>query len=887
MRIRKLQINNFKGVRSKKTIDFSSSLTILRGPNGFGKTTVFDAIELCLTGSMQRAIAKMNVTKDIKDYNDAFYRNTPNKDVILKLLVENGNGDRKVIVKRLPFDHSGDFGGGNSKKFKVKDSIEFLDTYLISEDDFDNDEFYNIHDPLSPGSDEVQRWLFGDATKLNIKDIYKLFGYIQQEENTFYLKLSESERKSELDFLYNSQDQAEELKILESNIAQLRKIQGSIKNELESLKVVQSVNDESKEFNSVFDFTELRLDTASPFEDDTPKTIEESYESIKDFLSRIHAFVRAFSYSEYQKAVRKQKLIDLSKNNSFQDFFILQDMLDDKKYKDITNRHSLLSSAQSTGLLDYYLLQNFVKDKVYENIRKSSGQHLTVKSYLDKDYVSVELKLEALLKIEDTELVSTEEEAMARDFMTRLKERKKIASELDGLMANLSETRKSLGENFRKINEHHNHKDVSCPFCGNDWSSYDSLITAIADKGKRYRDISSTQAREIEKLTSDIVNGLIAPLEKRFQEYVAKTQQGYDFFRKLSSVRGSVDNEDFQNFSKRIEELVPEAKTLVWNEIKNSTILNENKTTLSEYLEKIAPFDSRVVEKLNELKGYNFESSIRLVGDVLSPSTKWGELADLTRLDVDKDKLQKTLALLASEIELDLEKLGGADRSFFKDIFMNEFKNIEKVRDKLKSKQMYIDYKYTQKKSTLHTLLSSRHKKVSGALKKTEALQKRYKKTLNDYKNSMTESIKIPFHIYSARILQNYSQGYGAFISTPSQNSSSIRFLTGSGSDHDLVHQLSSGQLAVISMAFSLAINKVYGGASLKFLAIDDPVQELDILNVYSFVELLRNDFAGNYQIILSTHDDLQADYISYRFGIIDELVKAINVQDTFFPIKP
>lgn len=885
MRIVKLQINNFKGVKDKKTIDFSSSLTILRGPNGFGKTTVFDAVELCLTGSMQRAIAKAPVTNDIKNYRDAFYRNTPNKDVILKLLVENFEGDRKVIAKRLPFDHSGNFGGDNSKRFKVKDSIEGLDTYLISEDDFDNDEFYNVHDPLNLGSVEIQEWLFGNENKLNIKDIYKLFGYIQQEENTFYLKLSESKRKSELDFLYNSQDQAEELRVLDNNIAQLRKVKDAIENELGSLKVEQKANsDKPQEFTPVFNFTELRLDTASPFEDDTPRTIDESYRSIKDYLSRIDIFVQTFSYPEYEKAVRKQKLIDLSKNNNFHEFFVLQDMLDDEKYKDITNKYSLRTSIQNTNLLDYYLLQNFVKDEAYERMERSSSQHSIAKNYFDEEYVTVELKLEAISKIDETALVSVEEKTKASDFLTQLKERQKMATELGSLMAVLSETRKSLGENFQKINRHHNHKDQSCPFCGNDWQSYDNLLAAIAEKDKRYQDINSTQVKEIEKLTESITKSLVKPIEERFKLYIEKTKQGYGFFRKLSSVKNSVDEEDFEDFSEKIERLIPESKSLVWGEIKSSVILNENKASLDEYIKKAVPFDSKVVEKLNELKGYNFESSIKLVGDELPSSAKWGKLEDLARLNIDTDKLQKTLVLHASEIELDLEKLGGTDRAFFKDIFKNEFENIEKVKGKLDTKQSYIDYRYGQKKSGLHVLLSDRYQKVSNVFKKTEKLQKKYKNTLNDYKNSMTESIKIPFHIYSARILQNYSQGYGAFISTPSQNTSSIRFLTGSGSDHDLVHQLSSGQLAVISMAFSLAINKVYGSASLKFLAIDDPVQELDILNVYSFVELLRNDFAGNYQIVLSTHDDLQADYIEYRFKMVNEPVKPVKVQDIFFP---
>jgi len=85
-------------------------------------------------------------------------------------------------------------------------------------------------------------------------------------------------------------------------------------------------------------------------------------------------------------------------------------------------------------------------------------------------------------------------------------------------------------------------------------------------------------------------------------------------------------------------------------------------------------------------------------------------------------------------------------------------------------------------------------------------------------------------------------------------------------------------------MAFSLAINKVYGNASLRFLAIDDPVQELDALNVYSLIELLRSDFGSHYQLLLSTHDEIHADYMAYKFSLDDREVMSIKVQELFFP---
>lgn len=49
MKIKKIYIENFKGIKDKKIITFDDQSSLLIGPNGFGKTTIFDVLELCLT----------------------------------------------------------------------------------------------------------------------------------------------------------------------------------------------------------------------------------------------------------------------------------------------------------------------------------------------------------------------------------------------------------------------------------------------------------------------------------------------------------------------------------------------------------------------------------------------------------------------------------------------------------------------------------------------------------------------------------------------------------------------------------------------------------------------------------------------------------------------
>ena len=47
---------------------------------------------------------------------------------------------------------------------------------------------------------------------------------------------------------------------------------------------------------------------------------------------------------------------------------------------------------------------------------------------------------------------------------------------------------------------------------------------------------------------------------------------------------------------------------------------------------------------------------------------------------------------------------------------------------------------------------------------------------------------------------------------------------------------------------------------------IDDPIQDMDAMNVLSFIEILRHGIIDKYQIILSTYSDQNALFMGYKF---------------------
>lgn len=146
--------------------------------------------------------------------------------------------------------------------------------------------------------------------------------------------------------------------------------------------------------------------------------------------------------------------------------------------------------------------------------------------------------------------------------------------------------------------------------------------------------------------------------------------------------------------------------------------------------------------------------------------------------------------------------------------------------------------------------------KLSGMIKST-------RKELKKYKEDMVKDLRLPFYIYTGRILQNYPGGLGVKLKISGEKK--VGFKASERDEHDIFYTFSSGQLSAVAIALTLTLNKVYTGDSFNCIMVDDPIQTMDELNISSFVELMRNDFSDS-QFVISTHEDDFSDYIRYKY---------------------
>jgi len=197
-KISKLQIQAFKAF-SFVSFDFeASALLTLDGPNGYGKTSVFDAVELLLTGRISRISELYGVvmTAGKKNYKDNLYWNNKggDKDVEIRCeIVDIDTGEKMFFarvakvadLKKPPNNKADNFSIFTLHKI---DSIERIEVGVALPNNY-----FDEH--------------FGENFCVN----YAMLNYLQQGQSRFIFSQKITERKQALEFLLKTKDTKDQI----------------------------------------------------------------------------------------------------------------------------------------------------------------------------------------------------------------------------------------------------------------------------------------------------------------------------------------------------------------------------------------------------------------------------------------------------------------------------------------------------------------------------------------------------------------------------------------------------------------------------------------------------------------------------------------------------
>lgn len=190
--ISKIEISSFKAFK-KIHLDFGgSSLLTLDGPNGFGKTSIFDAIELLLTGRIKRICHLFTTLMMGKrtNYEDNLLWNNRSGNNDLTIKIEFISGLHKLTLARhtpaANFDEKSNNRADQFIHLKLYELPEFASNDYVAE---------NLR------NENIIEEIFGK----NFKENFSYLNYLEQGQNQL-LHTRVDKRKEALNNLFNISD---------------------------------------------------------------------------------------------------------------------------------------------------------------------------------------------------------------------------------------------------------------------------------------------------------------------------------------------------------------------------------------------------------------------------------------------------------------------------------------------------------------------------------------------------------------------------------------------------------------------------------------------------------------------------------------------------------
>lgn len=768
--LKRIYMENYK-IFDKRTVEFSEILTVFGGPNGYGKTSTFDAIELLITGDISR-VKKNEAISAKLSYEEQFLAKDQSRDVLIKgEFLDTDSKEVMVIIRQIPVIQKK--SGTKKKDLNPRSIRTMVQTYFASAFDLPKEQWTYAAEETA--KDRLDHF-FGEQ---NIA-LYTLLHYLRQENRLEFFEQSEEKRTEVIEGLFGLNDYREKRKRAESCHQKWTKKLKPLGNEIEKLREKINKSDEKAERAEY-----IALAQGKPIWDgeDLGFRGADSVRLQQELLNQVDGV---------EALIRNREA-----------FAFMEDTRPFREFPE---------EQQSLAILAWKLQR---EDPQVENLRRRQARKNFCcqqdEALRKADCTSVDWKLLCrMLGVPELE----EEFVSLTDQITKSRENQ---SELQRSLAELDKARNMLHKQVKKTDMVN---AGTCPYCGHNWGSMSVLEEHFA----------KTKESLLAVLGREAVNGVLLT-ERCTTLFQQKCGEKWDEL--LNALDRDVALKVFERYPQ-------------WQGFCNAAAACE------PMMKRLGILPEQII-----------------LGRTL-------EEAVLGAAEIRRRAQEQWMSLPTEYVALD-QQYG------FRKLYTESFRNIEELTwitpEILEKKRQYIRYRYycsfDESREELRRL-EGKLKSLQELLEQLNLYIQSLTNAINAYRKQLISQIEIPFFLYSSRLLQSYHGGQGVLITT--QEGDKVRF-TAPGKEHDVLYTMSSGQLSAVLLAFTLSLNQIYAGTGFRTMLIDDPIQCMDDINMVSLVELLGQEFAES-QIILSTHEDVFAKYIQYRYDRYDLEYKAVSLKD-------
>lgn len=485
--INRLEINNFKLIDSKKVIDFSKSdLIVLDGPNGYGKTTIFDTIEILVKGN--RNLDQVFNSEYRAGDKPVVYAFDKNKPIVLKGEFINELGEKFIVERKI--EHPDNIG-------KISDLKDRFTAYELNS--------FEEHE----GNKITQKHINDRLGLYPNESIYNLMYYIQQEETLFFLKENEYKRKEILNTLFNMEKECKEqskiLKLRDKLNSKRKQIGGAdgkggqiltLDKEINEIKIKDATDAVNAQYTRLISDKNIIWDN---------ELLELDYDTFQKSIVEINKIkMLRENIKDYEAILYNSKI----------DFAL------DKKQEDILRGSFIINQ------------ELIIYDQIMKKLKICNSYKRFVNFLKLDDYVSLKEMLD-----EDNELKSNLKMEFDIDKfyenLSNIYNSSKDTSQLDTLIININSIRRNLENEYEKYTSKNSGQDI-CPLCGYDYTkSNKKLRDKILEKEQYFSDQLENSNKRLNELIKTNKENFITPILEFLETQIKKKDINKDYKKLL------------------------------------------------------------------------------------------------------------------------------------------------------------------------------------------------------------------------------------------------------------------------------------------------------------------------------------------------------------------
>lgn len=467
-KISKIEVSSFKAFKHIYLDLGESSLLTLDGPNGYGKTSIFDAIELLLSGKISRIqnLFETLLTKNKRDYADNLFWNNRSGENDLCIKIAFINDAHKLVLAR--YCPTAIF---NKPANNRADKFENFKLYELPE--FESVDFTKANMRDKNFLDEV----FGK----NFRENFSFLNYLEQGQNRL-LHTRVDARKYRLGNLFNISDVEAEIENCNTIYNKLTKYinDAERKTKVESLTdEITTLRDTLQAAAGIVEYKKLSTTDVQPGWD-------------KEDLFLTYS---AVDHIAYQESVRK--IIALLPLKATIKTRVHNETIDAEIDRSEESLRSLAQFGKDLGKLD---LLDAIKKGIDELERSAN--------IIKRGATAISFEeARALPNWADGRLEWFELQIESRNSL-----REKSSANAN-VIAELERLKRQLIDEHKKSYP----DEYLCPLCGTDWEDHKSMVSAIEARTKQISESLGKDGKELVDLIA-AMDAELKPIDTHIQD---------------------------------------------------------------------------------------------------------------------------------------------------------------------------------------------------------------------------------------------------------------------------------------------------------------------------------------------------------------------------------